>query len=53
MRKVYFDEAVAAGYDAGAAEMFDPSVVDCFIRIASEEQAGVFAATGTGVAVAV
>ncbi len=32
---------------------FDPSVVDCFIRIASEEQAGVFAATGTGIAVAV
>jgi len=37
----------------GRGTQFDPQVVDCFIRIAAEEQAGVFAATGTGIAVAV
>ena len=37
----------------GKGTQFDPQVVDCFIRIAAEEQAGVFAATGTGIAVAV
>jgi SAM-dependent methyltransferase len=26
--RIYFDEHVAAGYDAGAREMFDPAVVD-------------------------
>jgi HD-GYP domain-containing protein (c-di-GMP phosphodiesterase class II) len=37
----------------GRGTQFDPQVVDCFIGIAAEEQAGVFAATGTGIAVAV
>jgi HD-GYP domain-containing protein (c-di-GMP phosphodiesterase class II) len=32
---------------------FDPEVVDCFIRRADEERSDVFAATGTGLAVAV
>ena len=32
---------------------FDPEVVDCFIRRAEEERSDVFAATGTGLAVAV
>jgi SAM-dependent methyltransferase len=26
--RIYFDEPVAAGYDAGAADMFDPAVLD-------------------------
>src|SRR5215213_2219298 len=26
--KIYFDERVAAGYDAASADMFDPAVVD-------------------------
>jgi len=47
-----FEEAIRRLVLARGTQ-FDPSVVDCFIRIASEEQAGVFAATGTGVAVAV
>ena len=47
-----FDEAIHR-LVLGKGTQFDPQVVDCFIRIASEEQAGVFAATGTGVAVAV
>ena len=32
---------------------FDPEVVDCFVRCADEERSDVFAATGTGLAVAV
>ena len=44
----------SAGSDspaAGKGTQFDPNVVDCFVRIAYEEHAGVFAATGTGTAV--
>jgi HD-GYP domain-containing protein (c-di-GMP phosphodiesterase class II) len=37
----------------GKGTQFDGHVVDAFVGIASEEQAGVFAATGTGIAVAV
>lgn len=28
MPKIYFDERIAKGYDAGSADMFDPAVVD-------------------------
>ena len=28
MPRIYFDERIAAGYDAGSPEMFDPAVVD-------------------------
>jgi len=51
-RGMPFEEAIRRLVLAKGTQ-FDPSVVDCFIRIASEEQAGVFAATGTGIAVAV
>jgi HD-GYP domain-containing protein (c-di-GMP phosphodiesterase class II) len=37
----------------GKATQFDPNVVDCFVQIAYGEYEGVFAATGTGIAVAV
>ena len=34
--KVYFDERVAAGYDAGVADMFDPAVVDPAVDFLAE-----------------
>jgi len=47
-----FEEAIDRLVLAKATQ-FDPDVVDCFVRIAYDENEGVFAATGTGVAVAV
>ena len=36
MPKVYFDERVAAGYDAGSPDMFDPAVVDPVVSFLAE-----------------
>ncbi len=36
----YFDERVAAGYDEGSAEMFDPAVVDPAVELLVELAAG-------------
>jgi HD-GYP domain-containing protein (c-di-GMP phosphodiesterase class II) len=47
-----FEEA-ARRLVAGRGTQFDASVVDCFVSIADQERYGVFAATGTGLAVAV
>jgi len=47
-----FEEAIRRLAESSGTQ-FDPAVVDCFVRIASEERGAVFAATGTGVAVAV
>jgi len=47
-----FEEAIRR-LEESSGTQFDPAVVDCFVRIASEERGAVFAATGTGVAVAV
>jgi HD-GYP domain-containing protein (c-di-GMP phosphodiesterase class II) len=47
-----FEEAIRRLEESSGAQ-FDPAVVECFVRIASEERGAVFAATGTGVAVAV
>ena len=47
-----FEEAIDR-LELAKATQFDPDVVDCFVRIAYDENEGVFAATGTGVAVAV
>jgi HD-GYP domain-containing protein (c-di-GMP phosphodiesterase class II) len=47
-----FEEAIDRLVLARATQ-FDPDVVECFVRIAYDENEGVFAATGTGVAVAV
>ena len=47
-----FEEAVRRLTEARGTQ-FDPKVVDCFIARAHDERADVFAATGTGVSVAV
>jgi len=47
-----FEEAIRR-LEESSGTQFDRAVVDCFVRIASEERGAVFAATGTGVAVAV
>src|SRR4029078_256727 len=49
--KIYFDERIAAGYDADSADMFDPGVVDTTVSfladLAGEGDAPAFA-LGTG-----
>ncbi len=47
-----FEEAVRRLLDCRHTQ-FDPDVVDCFVRQAEDAQGDVFAATGTGLAVAV
>src|SRR5262249_48400677 len=47
-----FDEAVRRLNDSKGTQ-FDATVVDCFLKSADEEKQAVFAATGTGLAVAV
>jgi HD-GYP domain-containing protein (c-di-GMP phosphodiesterase class II) len=46
-----YDEAIRRLVDAKGSQ-FDPEVVDCFIEKADREGSSVFAATGTGTAVA-
>ena len=36
MPKIYFDERIAAGYDAKSADMFDPAVVDPTVDFLAE-----------------
>jgi HD-GYP domain-containing protein (c-di-GMP phosphodiesterase class II) len=47
-----FEEAIRR-LTVAKCTQFDPEVVDCFIRRAGEERSDVFAATGTGLKVAV
>ncbi len=47
-----FDEAIRLLIAAKGAQ-FDPDVVDCFVKRADEDRGSVYAATGTGIAVAV
>lgn len=51
-RGLPFDEAIRR-LIAARGTQFDAAVVDCFVLIAEQERPGVFAATGTGLAVAV
>jgi SAM-dependent methyltransferase len=46
--KIYFDERIAKGYDAGSAEMFEPAVVDPAVSFLAE-LAGTGAALELGV----
>jgi len=40
MPRVYFDERVAVGYDAGAADMFEPAVLDPAVDFLAERAGG-------------